>query len=83
MITYYNCFKLQGRQCEKCKPLFVGDPSNNGQCVPCIEYCNGHTPFCINDSMESFPVSKILIEFFCFTFSQTLRVLLKFFDFLI
>ncbi|KAJ9576933.1 hypothetical protein L9F63_006499, partial [Diploptera punctata] len=45
-----------GPQCEKCKPFFVGDPTNNGQCVPCIEYCNGHTAVCINDSMEHIPL---------------------------
>ncbi|KAJ4443468.1 hypothetical protein ANN_05140, partial [Periplaneta americana] len=44
-----------GPQCEKCKPLFVGDPSNNGQCVPCIEYCNGHTHICINSSVAALP----------------------------
>lgn len=47
---------LKGPQCEKCQPLFVGDPSNSGQCVPCIEYCNGHTSICINDSLPAPPV---------------------------
>lgn len=41
----------KGDQCEKCEPLFVGNPADNGQCVPCLEYCNGHTHVCINDSM--------------------------------
>ncbi|XP_034236737.1 multiple epidermal growth factor-like domains protein 8 [Thrips palmi] len=49
-----------GRQCERCKPLFVGDPSNNGQCVPCIDYCNGHTHICINDSISAPPSGKWL-----------------------
>ncbi|CAH0390198.1 unnamed protein product [Bemisia tabaci] len=44
-----------GPQCEKCKSYFVGDPTNNGECVPCVDYCNGHTHVCINDSITSFP----------------------------
>ncbi|XP_046398520.1 multiple epidermal growth factor-like domains protein 8 [Ischnura elegans] len=39
-----------GPQCERCLPKFVGDPTNGGQCVPCLDYCNGHTPHCINAS---------------------------------
>lgn len=35
-----------GPQCTRCKPLFVGDPRNNGQCISCFEYCNGHTGIC-------------------------------------
>ena len=35
-----------GPQCTRCRPLFVGDPRNNGQCISCFEYCNGHTPVC-------------------------------------
>lgn len=37
-----------GEQCEKCKPLFVGDPRNNGECVACIDYCHGHTDLCVD-----------------------------------
>ena len=48
-------FWFQGPQCERCKPLFVGDPTNNGQCVPCIEYCNGHTAICVNSSIINLP----------------------------
>lgn len=40
-----------GDQCDKCEPLYVGNPADNGQCVPCLEYCNGHTRICINESM--------------------------------
>ncbi|XP_046588912.1 multiple epidermal growth factor-like domains protein 8 isoform X1 [Neodiprion lecontei] len=40
-----------GPQCEKCLPLFVGNPADNGQCVPCLDYCSGHTHVCINESM--------------------------------
>lgn len=51
-----NCHNnTQGPQCQRCKPLFVGDPTDNGECVPCIEYCNGHTHVCINDSIADFP----------------------------
>ncbi|XP_063223363.1 multiple epidermal growth factor-like domains protein 8 [Bacillus rossius redtenbacheri] len=49
-----ECFNnTEGAQCERCKPLFVGDPRNNGQCVPCVEYCNGHTHVCINNSSDT------------------------------
>lgn len=50
-----DCIKCHnntmGPQCDKCLPLFVGNPADNGQCVPCLEYCNGHTRICINESM--------------------------------
>lgn len=36
-----------GAQCEQCKPLYVGDPRNNGECVACIDYCHGHTDVCV------------------------------------
>ncbi|XP_023314938.1 multiple epidermal growth factor-like domains protein 8 isoform X2 [Trichogramma pretiosum] len=39
-----------GPQCDKCKPLYVGNPTDNGQCVPCLEYCNGHTHICIDEN---------------------------------
>ncbi|GLH01298.1 Laminin subunit alpha [Gryllus bimaculatus] len=42
----------QGPRCERCKPMFVGDPSNGEECVPCIEYCHGHTSICVNDSIS-------------------------------
>ncbi|XP_030384738.1 multiple epidermal growth factor-like domains protein 8 [Scaptodrosophila lebanonensis] len=35
-----------GEQCEKCQPLFVGNP-REGHCQPCLEYCNGHTDICV------------------------------------
>lgn len=37
-----------GEQCEKCKPLFVGDPQNNGACVACVDFCYGHTDLCVD-----------------------------------
>ncbi|XP_023245420.1 multiple epidermal growth factor-like domains protein 8 [Copidosoma floridanum] len=54
-----------GSQCEKCKPLYVGNPADNGQCVPCLEYCNGHTRICINESMtvpDPNSIDKMSIE---------------------
>lgn len=36
-----------GEQCEKCQPLFVGNPRDGGECVPCLNYCNGHTDVCV------------------------------------
>ncbi|CAL4062050.1 unnamed protein product, partial [Meganyctiphanes norvegica] len=40
-----------GNQCQKCKPLFVGDPSNNGKCESCYEYCNTHAQFCYDANL--------------------------------
>lgn len=37
-----------GAQCEMCKPLFVGDPRNNGECISCLDYCHGHTDICVD-----------------------------------
>lgn len=36
-----------GAQCDKCKPLFVGDPRDNGECIPCSVYCHNHTDVCV------------------------------------
>ncbi|XP_058056317.1 multiple epidermal growth factor-like domains protein 8 [Anopheles bellator] len=36
-----------GPQCDKCLPLYVGDPRNGGECVPCLEYCHGQTELCM------------------------------------
>lgn len=41
-----------GEQCERCKPLFVGDPKNNGECIPCQEYCNGHSDVCVHRNSD-------------------------------
>ncbi|XP_046832865.1 multiple epidermal growth factor-like domains protein 8 isoform X2 [Vespa crabro] len=54
-----------GPQCSKCLPLYVGNPADNGQCIPCLEYCNGHTRICINESMtvpDPNSVDKMSIE---------------------
>ncbi|XP_039280047.1 multiple epidermal growth factor-like domains protein 8 isoform X2 [Nilaparvata lugens] len=47
-----------GSQCQRCKPLFVGSPLDNGVCVPCSEYCYGHTNICINSSITDFPFTQ-------------------------
>nr|CAI5852919.1 unnamed protein product [Callosobruchus analis] len=44
-----------GTQCEKCKPLFVGDPTDGGSCIPCLEYCNGHSSICVDNSTDLDP----------------------------
>ncbi|EDS32341.1 laminin subunit gamma-3 [Culex quinquefasciatus] len=41
-----------GVQCEKCMPFFVRDPRNGGECVPCSEYCHGHTDICVGKDLE-------------------------------
>ncbi|XP_058808805.1 multiple epidermal growth factor-like domains protein 8 isoform X2 [Phymastichus coffea] len=55
----------KGRQCDKCEPLYVGNPTDNGQCVPCFEYCNGHTRTCINENQtvpDPNSIDKMSIE---------------------
>lgn len=47
-----------GNQCEKCKPMFVGDPTDNGQCIPCSTHCHGHTSICTSDSLDVTPSSR-------------------------
>lgn len=41
-----------GAQCEKCKPLFVGDPADGVVCVSCSDYCHGHSSICVDNSTE-------------------------------
>ena len=43
-----------GKQCEMCDKFFVGDPKNNGKCVSCLEYCNGHTDICVAESNDGY-----------------------------
>nr|XP_023015346.1 multiple epidermal growth factor-like domains protein 8 [Leptinotarsa decemlineata] len=52
-----------GEQCEKCKPLFVGDPADGGLCVPCVEYCHGHSSFCVDNSTDLDPDDYIDYEY--------------------
>ncbi|XP_055855625.1 multiple epidermal growth factor-like domains protein 8 [Episyrphus balteatus] len=51
-----SCIKCHnntmGAQCEKCQPLFVGNPKEGKNCVPCLEYCNGHTDVCVNAEFD-------------------------------
>ncbi|KAJ2953641.1 hypothetical protein O0L34_g1253 [Tuta absoluta] len=47
-----------GNQCEKCKPNFVGDPTDNGQCIPCSVHCHGHTTICTSDMSEASSTSR-------------------------
>ncbi|GFS15989.1 multiple epidermal growth factor-like domains protein 8 [Elysia marginata] len=37
----------QGQFCHECKPMFVGNAKNGGECIPCLEFCNGHTNTCM------------------------------------
>lgn len=30
--------------------MFVGDPTDNGQCTPCSVFCHGHTTVCTSDA---------------------------------
>ncbi|KAL8608233.1 hypothetical protein ACOMHN_016688 [Nucella lapillus] len=46
------CLKCEnntmGRQCEMCRPFFVGDPKTGEACIPCREFCNNHTIVCVS-----------------------------------
>ncbi|KAF5283548.1 hypothetical protein FQR65_LT13840 [Abscondita terminalis] len=58
-----QCFNnTMGAQCEKCQPLFVGDPTNGGLCVPCADYCNGHSAVCIDNSTDTIPPEDMDLE---------------------
>ncbi len=35
-----------GEACQHCRPGFVGNPANGGECVPCLDYCSGKTADC-------------------------------------
>jgi hypothetical protein len=35
-----------GDLCEVCEPLYVGDPTNGGDCQSCLDYCHGGSPHC-------------------------------------
>lgn len=56
LLTWLS--SIQGDQCEKCKPNFVGDPVNNVQCVPCSTYCHGHTSICTSE-VDVTPVREL------------------------
>ena len=40
-----------GSQCQKCKPLFVGDPKKNEKCISCFDYCYKHTDKCFTKAV--------------------------------
>lgn len=48
-----------GKQCEKCKIFFVGDPRSNEKCRSCLEYCNGHADLCISESETSHTLKNL------------------------
>ena len=39
---------LQGETCDRCQPLFVGNPSEGKPCEPCSVVCNSHTDLCLS-----------------------------------
>ena len=41
---------LQGKSCEFCAPLFVGDARNNGTCKTCRDVCNKSADVCMEKS---------------------------------
>ena len=41
----------------------MGDPGNGGHCVPCLEFCNGHSQFCYHiDHFNGTPTSQLYAE---------------------
>lgn len=46
-------------QCEKCKPFFVGNPTDSGSCIPCLDYCHGHSSICVDNSTDLDPEDYI------------------------
>lgn len=45
----------QGKSCEECKPLYVGDSTNGGVCTPCLKICENNAAVCITkDENASF-----------------------------
>lgn len=30
----------------------MGDPADGGTCVPCLEYCHGHSAICVDNSTD-------------------------------
>ena len=61
-LNFTGLNNTMGPQCTRCKPLFVGDPRNNGQCISCFEYCNGHTPVCHGHNFSLANVSSELLR---------------------
>lgn len=52
-----------GKHCEKCDKFFVGDPKNNGKCVSCLNYCNGHSDTCVAELLDGYlNLSRIELE---------------------
>ena len=51
-------FVVQGRSCEFCEPLFVGDARNNGSCVSCYNECNHKALVCMNSTQLEYGRSR-------------------------
>lgn len=48
----------------------MGDPTNGGQCIPCLEYCHGHSSFCVDNSTDLDPDDYIDIDYIQETFKE-------------
>lgn len=53
-----------GKQCDKCKPGFVGDPISGQPCIPCIEFCHGHTEKCKTDHPTVSKYYNLFVDIF-------------------
>nr|XP_022913574.1 multiple epidermal growth factor-like domains protein 8 isoform X1 [Onthophagus taurus] len=58
-----DCYNnTMGSQCEKCKPSFVRDPQDSIKCIPCTEYCHGHSATCVPENMTEVDLTIVLNE---------------------
>ena len=51
---------MQGRSCEFCEPLYVGDATDNGSCVSCYNECNHRADVCMNVSQLEYGQTRNL-----------------------
>lgn len=51
-IKFCTCIEChnntQGPLCQECKPFFVEYAINGTQCLPCKDFCNGHSDVCFS-----------------------------------
>jgi len=48
----------QGNHCEQCRPRYVGNPRDGGQCKSCHEFCNTHSNICISKEEIDIPLPQ-------------------------
>ncbi|NWT12339.1 MEGF8 protein, partial [Vireo altiloquus] len=43
-----TCAHLQGPQCQRCRPLFVGSALAGGTCLTCSSFCRHRADVCVS-----------------------------------